>query len=257
MLSHKPFYFKSIRKIVAAFGTLFNDIQVERTDTIGNVIQTIKVPISYGPKEKWFYRDIQDENAGDLDSQKKIQVVWPKMSYEILGMNYDPTRKLPSTGMNLLTVTDRVLRQQFQPVPWNIEFVLHIGSRNIDDGLAIIEQILPFFTPSFSVTISEMEPLELLRDIPFVYNNISQDIQYKGDFTTVRHCTWSLTFTAKANLYQPVIKSKLIIDSTVNIIAESDDPTRSGKAIINTVPNPIDANPDDNWTYNTTIVDPA
>lgn len=262
MLSHSPFYHTSIRKIVAAFGTLFNDIHIERKNDAGAVIQTIKVPLSYAPKEKWFMREEQDPNAGDISAgstSKKIQITWPRMSYEILGMQYDSNRKLTSTGINVVTDMDsnRVLKQQFNPVPFNINFALYIGARNIDDSLAIIEQILPFFTPDFTVTIVEMEPLNISKDIPIVFNNITSQVDYGGDFTKVRSIAWTLIFTAKAYLYQPVVKSKIIIDSTVNIIAESPDPTRSGKAVINTVPDPIDAQPDDDWEYNTTITDPA
>jgi hypothetical protein len=262
MLSHKPFYYQSIRKIVAAFGTLFNDMQIERTNSAGDVVKTLKIPLIYGPKEKWFIRGEQDPGAGDISDEtgaKRVQVTWPRMSYEMVGMNYDSNRKLTSTGMNVITDVDsnRVLKSQYNPVPWNITFALHIGARNNDDALAILEQILPFFTPDFTVTLQEMVPLNLRRDIPFVFNAMTPDIDYNGDFTTIRKIAWTLVFTAKAFLYQPVIKSKIIIDSTVNIIAESPDPTRSGRAVINTVPDPIDAQPDDDWTYNTTITDPA
>lgn len=258
MLNHPPFYHNSIRKIVAAFGTLFNDMKIERRDSEGVVVQTLKVPISYGPKEKWYIKNEQDPDSGDISQgskAKKIQVTWPRMSYEIVAMNYDSNRKLTSTGMNVITEsgTNRVLAQQYNPVPWNITFALHIGSRNIDDSLAIIEQILPFFSPDFSVTITEMPPLNLNKDIPFILNSVNPDIKYEGDYTSIRMVEWTLLFTAKASLYQPINKSKIIIDSTVNIIVDTLDPSRGGKAIINSVPNPIDAEPDDDWTYNTTI----
>jgi len=257
MLNNAPFYHKHLQKITWAFGTLFNEIELQRTDSNGNVVQTIKVPISYATKELWVTRLQQDPNPEDPEKANHVQVVLPRLGYEMRDMQYDPSRKLQSIGQNVAinTETNMELLTQFNPVPWNIHYSVYLMSRNIDDSLQIIEQILPWFEPDFSVSINEMPGMSILRDIPVVFNGISSEIVYEGGFDKTRIGIWTLEFTVKANLYQPIRKTKVIRDSTANVIAESDDPTRSGRAIINVVPNPIDADPQDNWTYDTTITE--
>jgi hypothetical protein len=257
MLSHSPFYHSHLRKIVHAFGTLFNDIEIQRKDDNGNVIQTIKVPFSYAPKELWVTRLQQDPNPEDPERANHLQVVLPRMAYEMKTMKYDNSRKLQSVGQNVQVKTgdETILLTQFNPVPWNIDFSVYVMSRNIDDSLQIIEQVLPFFEPDFSITIQEMPEMNILRDVPVVFQGIDSDIVYEGGLDKTRVGIWTLNFVAKASLYQPIRNVKVIRDSTTNIIVETTDQTRGGKAIINVTPEPIDAMPDDNWTYNTTITE--
>ena len=132
------------------FGTMFNDIDVQRFDKNGNRIQTIRVPIAYGPKEKFLVRLSQDPNFN-----KDVAITLPRMSFEIASMNYNPTRKLPSTQKNVYTVeTDKdKLKSQFVPVPFDIQMSLSVFVKNADDGVQILENILPFFTPEWTNTV--------------------------------------------------------------------------------------------------------
>ena len=257
MLSHSPFYHQHLRKVVYSFGTLFNDIEIQRKDNNGVVVQTIKVPFSYAPKELWVTRFQQDPNPEDPEKANHLQVVLPRMSYEMVSMSYDSSRKLQSIGQNVHVKTDDNLEllTQFNPVPWNINFNVYLMSRNIDDALQIIEQILPFFEPDFSITIQEIPEINIRRDVPIVFNGIDNEIIYEGGLDKTRIGMYTLKFVVKINLYQPIKNVKIIRDSTANIIVDTPDNTRGGKAVINVTPNPIDADPNDNWTYNTTITE--
>lgn len=257
MLAHAPFYHKHLRKITYAFGTLFNEVELQRTDNSDNIVQTIKVPISYAPKELWVTRLQQDPNPEDPEKANHLQVVLPRMGYEMVDMSYDATRRLQVTGQNVSVNTEGnvELLTQFNPVPWNINYNVYIMSRNIDDSLQIIEQILPFFAPDFSITIAEMPGMNILRDIPVIFSGIHSDLVYEGGFDKTRVGIWTLSFVVKAYLYQPIRKTKIVRDSTTNIITDTTVSTAMGKAIINVTPDPIDADPDDNWDYNTTITE--
>jgi len=256
MLKHNPFYHQHLRKITYVFGTIFNDIEIQRIDNSNVVQSTLKVPISYAAKELWVTRLLQDPNADDIDKSSKVKISLPRMSYEMTGLQYDAERKLPSRGqiVNLKTNDNTQLLARFNPVPWNISYSLYIMSRNIDDSLQIIEQILPFFEPDFSITIHEMPDMNITRSIPIVFKNITSEILYEGAFDKTRIGMHTLNFEAKAYLYQPLRDVKIIRDSTANAIVDTQDPSRGGTMKVNVVPNPIDAEPDDtNWTYNTTI----
>jgi hypothetical protein len=255
MLSHSPFYHSHLRKLITSFGTIFNDISIQRKDNTDNVIKTISVPISYAPKEFWVARLQQDPNPNIPGQATPIKMIVPRMGFEMINMTYDHTRKLISTGQNVAINTEEgdTILSQFQPVPWNIDFGLYIMTRNIDDSLQIIEQILPFFTPDFMITIKEMPGMNLIRDIPIVYGGISSEIIFDGTPDKVRTIMWNLSFTMKGYLYQPIRKVKIIKDSTVNLIAESTK-GNSGTSI-RAVVDPIDAKFDDTWQIQTEIRD--
>jgi hypothetical protein len=144
------------------------------------------------------------------------------MSYEITGFTYDYERHLPGTGVTVkaLTTTNQVLKSQFNPVPYNLGFNLSIMSKTIEDGLMIIEQILPFFAPDYTVTILDMPELDLTKDIPIVFNGISPEDNYDGTFQEKRTIIFTLNFTAKAYLYPPVKLQKINIETDINVIAE-------------------------------------
>lgn len=258
MLKHSPFYHQHLRKITYVFGNLFNDIEIQRIDDNNVVQKTLKIPISYAAKELWVTRLLQDPNPDNPDLSSKVQVTLPRMSYEMVNLQYDGSRKLPSRGqiVNIKSSDNSELLARFNPVPWNITYNLYVLSRNIDDSLQIIEQILPFFEPDFSITIHELPDMNITRSIPVVFKGITNEILYEGSFDKTRVGMYTLSFEVKAYLYQPLRDVKIIRDSTANLIVDTPDPNRGGTTSINVVPNPIDADPDDtNWTYNTTITD--
>lgn len=200
MFGH-TYYHSIIRKYIIMFGTMFNDIDVQRFDNSGNRIQTIRIPIAYGPKEKFLVRLAQDPNFN-----KDVAITLPRMSFEIASMNYNPTRKLPSTQKNVYTVeTDKdKLKSQFVPVPFDIQMSLSVYVKNADDGVQILEGILPFFTPEWTNTVHLIPEMGLKMDVPTVFNDISTEDTYEGDFTTRRALIHTLNFTIKGYLFGPV-----------------------------------------------------
>lgn len=212
MLNNKPFYHRVFRKAIVAFGALFSDIKIERADKNGAVVQTIDVPIAQAPKEKWIVRIDSDPN---LDQHTYITL--PRMSFEITGMSYDSTRKINRLNRVMCpNDTGDTAKYAWAPVPYNIDISLYILTKTQEDAFQIVEQILPFFTPEFTVGVRSVEDLNVIHDIPIVLNSVSQQDDYDGDFQSRRFITYTLTFTMKLNLYGPVntagLTSKTIID---------------------------------------------
>jgi hypothetical protein len=203
----QTFYFSTIRKYVALFGTLFNDIYIQRTNHNGVTTQIIKVPITYGPKEKMLTRLIADPN---IDRQQAT-VTQPVMSFEMTDISYDQSRKLNTIGRIAVVDTDKnKFKYQYNPVPYNIDFTLSIYVKNAEDGTKILEQILPFFTPDWTSTVNLIPEMSVKMDIPIILNNVSCEDTYEGQFTERRSLIWTLSFTLKGYIYGPVRKSSVI-----------------------------------------------
>lgn len=198
MLGH-TFYHNTIRKYVILFGTLFNDIHINRVDTDRNVTRTIKVPISYGPKEKMLARLDADPNLN------RPAIVLPRMSFELTDLNYGPTRKLNTIGKIVAANPNDANSAKFQytPVPYDLNFILSIAVKNADDGTRILEQILPFFTPNWSSTVDLIPELGIKLDIPIVLNAVSSEDTYEGNFEERRSIVWTLSFTMKGYIFGP------------------------------------------------------
>ena len=203
------FYHESLRKIVVAFGTIFNNINIQRKDSSGNVVQSIKVPLAYSPKEKFIARLDQQP---DLVEDRRVAVTLPRMGFEISGINYDPSRKLNRIGtikkVRSSATDGKVMNKQFNPVPYNINLNLYSFTATAEGGLQIIEQILPFFQPDYTVTIRTVPSLNLVRDVPIILNNVNYEDTYSGDFTTRRAVVYTLGFTAKTYLYGPISQQR-------------------------------------------------
>ena len=248
------FYHKQIRNTVIAFGTIFNNVNIKRLDSSGNPIQTLRVPLSYAPKEKFLARlDAQQDLTGD---DSKVAITLPRMSFEITGYSYDGTRKL-NKNQKLGRVTTNAdttkLNTQHSPVPYNVNFELNVFVANSDDGLQIIEQILPFFQPDYTVTmILDNTYMDTKRDIPFVLENVSYDDSYTGTLTSLRRIIYTLQFTAKIYLYGPISQSAVIKKVSADLY--SDTGSNSPRVERVTVqPNPTSADKDDTYTYTTTL----
>lgn len=199
----------TLRKYIIVFGTLFNDIYINRTNTTGEVIQTLKIPLTYGPKDKVLARLEQNPT---LDNQ--VGIVLPRISFEMTSMEYDPTRKLNTlnklTKQSTTAGTDDEVKYQYQPVPYDLQFEMNILVKNSEDGTRIVEQIVPYFTPDFTVSVNLVPEVDAPRDIPVILNSISHQDSYEGSFEQRRAVIWTLTFTLKGWLYGPTKKSKLI-----------------------------------------------
>ena len=212
------FYFGTIRKYVIAFGNLFNDIYVQRLDSNGNRIQTLAVPLAYGPKEKWLVRLVQDPKLDD-----DVAITLPRMGFEITSLTYASQRKLSSTIKNSRLKTsdlDRV-ETQFVPVPYDINILLSIFVRNADDGAQIVEQIVPYFRPEFVTNVRLIPEMGIVSDTPVVLQDVSIEDTYEGDFDTRRALIYNMNFSMKAYFYGPVSNSGVIKRTIIPIAVDT------------------------------------
>ncbi len=221
------FYHEILRRTVVSFGSLFNEISIKHTDNSGNVKSVIKVPLAYGPTQKFLARL---EQSPDLN--KPVQITLPRMSFEFTGLTYDPTRKSTTTQTFIAksAVDGTETKKVYLPVPYNMQFELSIMSKLNDDALQIIEQILPFFQPAYSMTIELVDIINEKRDIPVVLENITMQDDYEGNFTTRRVLIYTLRFTAKTYLFGPVSSATkdVIKKATIGYITgdTTNSPTR-------------------------------
>ena len=221
------FYHEILRRTVVSFGSLFNEISIKHTDNSGNVKSVIKVPLAYGPTQKFLARL---EQSPDLN--KPVQITLPRMSFEFAGLTYDSTRKSTTTQTFIAksAVDGTETKKVYLPVPYNMQFELSIMSKLNDDALQIIEQILPFFQPAYSMTIELVDIINEKRDIPVVLENITMQDDYEGNFSTRRVLTYTLRFTAKTYLFGPVSSATrdIIKKATIGYITgdATDSPIR-------------------------------
>ncbi len=218
MMFGHDFYHGTLRRFVIMFGNLFNEIQIERYDANGNVAQTLNVPIEYGPKQK-FYQRIY----GDPTLNREIAVTNPRLGFEFISMNYAPSRKIntahkfvkgQNTGGNDFNFT-------YAPVPYDMQFQLNAFVKNAEDGTQIVEQIVPFFTPDWTVTMKVLPELGVNMDIPIELTSVSSTDEWEGDFDTRRVLTWQFDFTVKGYLFGPLQKYKYIDRADVHTNIES------------------------------------
>jgi len=213
MLGNATFYNRTIRKIVVAFGTVFNDIYLVRYTKDGlTAKETIKVPLNWGAKEKYLTRLTADPTL-----TKSIATTVPRISFEMTGMSYDSSRKLPTTMRNFSANNATTVNAQYVPVPYNFDFSLSIYVRNTEDGTQILEQILPFFTPDFSVTVDFIPLMDPKYDMPIILNSVSNETTYEGDMMETRMIIWNLEFTAKSHIWPPVKTGKIINVANTNL----------------------------------------
>jgi hypothetical protein len=213
MLGNANFYNRTIRKIVVAFGTVFNDLYLVRYTKDGvTAKETIKVPLNWGAKEKYITRITSDPSL-----TKSIATTLPRISFEMTGMSYDSSRKLPTTVRNFSANNATSVKTQYVPVPYNFDFSLSIYVRNTEDGTQILEQILPFFTPDFSVTVDFVPAMDPKYDMPIILNSVSNEVDYEGDMMATRMIIWNLEFTAKGHIWPPVKTVKVINTANTNL----------------------------------------
>ena len=242
------FYHETVRKCVIGFGTLFNDIHITRKDSSGNTVQSMKVPLAYGPKQKFLVRLREDPNI-----TKSVAITLPRIGFEIGTIAYDPTRKLnkiqkvkkPGTAGNKVD-------SQYMPVPYNIDFELYAMSKNSDDALQIVEQILPYFQPEYTITINDIVQMNNKRDVPIILTGITYEDNYEGDFAERRAIIYTLSFTAKAYLYGPVISGQVITKVQVDQFSDSATAAPKREQRYTVTPDPATADFDDDFGFNET-----
>ena len=245
----QQFYHESIRKVIVSFGTMFNNISLVRKDNSGAAIQAMKVPLAYGPREKFLVRLNED-----ADLTKQVAITLPRIGFEIKNLSYDPTRKLNRVQQfkKVKGANTQQLDAQYMPVPYNLELELYIMAKQSDDALQIVEQILPYFQPDYTLTLNDMADMGIKRDVPIILNGISYEDNYQGDFTTRRALIYTLSFTAKFYLYGPVTSSQVIktvqVDQYTDL--EVNSPKREQRLTV--TPNPTSADADDDFGFNET-----
>jgi hypothetical protein len=204
----QKYYNGVIRKYVVYFGTLFNNIEIDRVNRAGTTVQTMKVPISYGPRQKYIIRGDVDPNA-----DRQIAVQLPRMSFEMTNFRYDSERRMnPMKKLYAASTHNYNLKSVFNPQPFNIDFELNIAVKNAEDGVRILEQILPYFTPEYTATLKLLDDMPDLKfDIPVVFLNLNTRDEYEGDYVTRRQLIHTLSFEVKGYVFGPVTEKSDII----------------------------------------------
>ena len=206
------YYHETIRKYVAVFGTLFNDINIQRRNSAGVITEQIKVPIEYSAKDRLLLhiRKMSTTNAG-------VQTTLPRMGFVLNGITYDGTRKLNTMGQvyaaNTAASTSTLLKQ-YNPVPYNFDFELTAAVDNAEDGAQIFEQIVPLFTPEFTVSVTLIPSMNIKPDVSIILNSTTTEDSYEGDFTTRREIVWTFGFQLKGYIY-PDVKSGSVTKSVI------------------------------------------
>ena len=226
MLNSNVYYHGIIRKCIVGFGSLFSDIYIDRREgdsVTGTVIQRLQIPLAYAPKEKWIVRLEQDPSL-----ENNVYTTLPRMSFEIIGYNYDPQRKVNRMQQIKCGDDTGAVSTMYTPVPYNLDLSLYILTKTQEDGLQIIEQILPTFTPEYTLSINVVPDMSVKIDVPIILNSVSVQDDYDGDFQMRRFVTHSLNFQMKMNLFGP-ISGRNVIDTVYANIGENEDFTNANR----------------------------
>lgn len=257
MFNNRQFYHQHVRKAIISFGTLFNNIRIRRTNSAGEAVQSLLVPLSYAPKQKFIerIREVPDLEEG----RATFGITLPRMGFEITNFAYDPSRKLAITqnvrAVDVSGNTNTGVRYSFVSTPYNMGVSLGMFAKNQDDGLQMIEQILPYFNPDFNVTINEIPELGVKRDLQIILDNISYQDDWEGGFDKRLSVMWDLNFTIKMNFFGYVQDANLIKKTIQSIytdygLFEGGSPTNSqvGRRITTNI-TPENATPLDNYQF--------
>ena len=242
------FYNETIKRCVSVFGTLFNNVDVKKIKSDGTVLSQFRVPISYGPKQKFLAKLEQQ-----AELSKAVAITLPRMSFEMNNMAYDPGRKssITRTFKAVDTTDNTKAKKVYLPVPYNIGFELNVMTKLNDDALQIVEQILPFFQPAFNITIDLVNSIGEKRDIPVVLENINFSDEYEADFATRRVLMYTFNFNAKTYLFGPVADSTdgLIKIVQVDYYSNTETDTAKREMRYKVQPDPVDAGPADDFGF--------
>lgn len=216
MLNQTYQYNGIIKKAITVFGKLFSDITIQRTDSLGAVSQTINVPLAYAAKEKYLVRVDSDPNLAN-----NTQITLPRLSFEITGYTYDPIRK-PNKMNKISCYSAGNMKSMFTPVPYNLDISLYLLTKTIEDALTVVEQILPIFTPDYTMSINAVPDMNIVNDVPIILNSVSVEDDYEGSFTERRSIIHTFNFTMKINIFGHKDIGKAITKVMTNV---GEDPT--------------------------------
>jgi len=241
------FYHEHTRRAVSVFGTLFNNISIVKRDGSNKVLTTSKVPLSYGPRQKFLARIRQEANLDD----PKLAIKLPRMSFEITDISYDESTRLArGTQYKIPGSSNQSTRTMFYPSTYRLSFELNILSKHTDDALQILEQILPFFQPEYTVTVNEVDN-NFKSDMPFTLTGVSMDDDYEGDLLSRRSIIYTLTFETRVKYYGPLdSESSIIREAKTNLSDVDMTPTGEPFSSQNLTVSPSDANESDEFTVN-------
>ena len=245
------YYHEIMRKTIIGFGTLFNQIYIKHEKKDDSTLDETKVGLAYGPQQKFFAKIREQANL-----TKAVAITLPRMSFEMTNISYDPTRKSGIT-QTFKAKDGNNIKKVFMPVPYNIGFELSIWTKLNDDALQIVEQILPYFQPAFTLTVDLVKSIGEKRDIPLVLDNVSFQDDYEGDFSTRRALIYTLNFTAKTYLFGPIADTSegLIKKVQTDLYADTDIQKVKREMRYTVTPDPADAGPaddfgfDENWEF--------
>ena len=246
MFLRQHFYHQHIRKAIIAFGTIFNQITVKRYNADNEVVQSLRVPLSYSPKNKFLARIAEVPTS----NTQAAAVILPRMGFEITGLQYNPARKISILTKNMAIGegdNPNKLRSQLTSTPYDMSIALSIVAKNQDEGLQIVEQILPYFNPDFCVTITDIPEMGIKRDLQIMLDSVNYEDNYEGDYSQRRTIIWTLGFTLGINLYGPVDQQNIIRTSIANTYTDLQQPNYQQKYQVTT--NPNDAVVTDDWDY--------
>lgn len=242
------FYHERVRRSVAIFGRVFNDIYVLRKNSAGAVISTVKVPLSYAPKAKFLDR-IREQ--ADLASGQRVALKLPRMSFEIVSYTYDPTRQLQKTSNFMQTGSTAAQRAKINTyVPYNITFQLNIYAKTQDDALQIVEQIMPYFAPQYNLSMSPISAYpDLKEDVPITLQSVDFADDFEGDVATRRTIIYTLTFEMKANFYGPIADKNVITKAIPKIDLDDIGTADSDYLTITITPTPAGVSADSDYGF--------
>ena len=251
------FYHKRVRTCVAVFGSMFNDLHVLRTDSNNKVLSQVKVPLSYAPKRSFLER-LEDMSNGE-EAERRVAMKLPRMSFEITSIVYDATRQLPKVNGfgGVVSSGNDSQRRMYVGVPYNVSFSLSVYAKSQDDALQVVEQIIPYFAPQYTLTVKPFsDQPDIKEDVPVVLSGLDFQDDYEGPIEQRRTIIYTLNFEMKVNFYGPEITAPIIreVNTSLGIINQDD-----GEGVletINTTPDPIDVSPDSDYGFNTQIIFP-
>ena len=249
------FYHKRVRTAVSVFGSLFNNLHILRTNSSGEVISQVKVPLSYAPKRNFIER-LNQMSQGE-QAERKVAIKLPRMSFEITNMAYDPARQLPKINRFHLSNDDETKRNKFYTsVPYDVNFQLSVYAKSQDDALQVVEQILPYFAPQYTVSVKPFSDFQDVKeDVPIVLDGINFEDTYEGALEQRRTIIYNLDFTMKIAFYGPDVEQGIIreVNNNLYIMGDSDEFYQR----IQVTPTPVGVSPDSDYGFQTVYLDSA
>ena len=231
---------------------MFDNIFILRKSASDTGVDTIKVPLSYAPKRKYMERLLENP---DLENDTKVAIKLPRMSFEITSIEYDADRQLQKVNnINRVGSSPNQRSKLYSPIPYNLNFQLNIYAKSQDDALQVVEQIIPYFTPQYTLTIRPLiEYPTITEDIPLTIQGVSFSDDYEGALASRRTIIYTIDFQMKINMYGPTSEGNIIRQADVDLyLIEPDSDVYIG--IVRVVPDPLNAGPDSDYGFTTTIL---